>query len=90
MLELMSREEKMKQVEVAEKQLLAGEIVTVIDASYSAYSLAIGDFRILDMVEKNVWRDGMNWTWKGPGKIRMNGQIYSPGEATEEIDMDWS
>lgn len=90
MLELMSREEKMKQVEVAEKQLLAGEIVTVIDASYSAYSLAIGDFRILDMVEKNVWRDGMNWTWKGPGKIRMNGRVYSPNESTEEIDMDWS
>ena len=43
-----------------------------------------------NMAEKNVWRDGMNWTWKGPGKIRMNGQIYSPGEATEEIDMDWS
>lgn len=86
----MSREEKMKQVEVAEKQLLAGEIVTVIDASYSAYSLAIGDFRILDMVEKNVWRDGMNWTWKGPGKIRMNGRVYSPNESTEEIDMDWS
>lgn len=90
MINLMSREEKMKQVEVAEKQLLAGEIVTVIDASYSAYSLAIGDFRILDMVEKNVWRDGMNWTWKGPGKIRMNGRVYSPNESTEEIDMDWS
>ena len=90
MIKLMSREEKMKQVEVAEKQLLAGEIVIVIDASYSAYSLAIGDFRILDMVEKNVWRDGMNWTWKGPGKIRMNGRVYSPNESTEEIDMDWS
>ena len=90
MIKLMSREEKMKQVEVAEKQLLAGEIVIVIDASYSAYSLAIGDFRILDMVEKNVWRDGMNWTWKGPGKIRMNGRVYSPNEATEEMDMDWS
>jgi hypothetical protein len=90
MLKLMSRQEKMKQVEDAQKQLLSGEIVTVIDASYSAHSLAIGDFRILDMVEKNVWRDGMNWTWKGPGKIRMNGRVYAPGEATEEIDMDWS
>ena len=90
MIKLLSREEKMKQVEDAQQQLLAGEIVTVVDASYSAYSLAIGDFRILDMVEKNVWRDGMNWTWKGPGKIRMNGRVYSPGDATEEIDMDWS
>lgn len=90
MLKLMSRQEKMKQVEDAQKQLLSGEIVTVIDASYSAHSLAIGDFRILDMVEKNVWRDGMNWIWKGPGKIRMNGRVYSPGEFTEEIDMDWS
>jgi len=33
MLQLMSREEKMKQVEDAQLQLLAGEIVTVIDAS---------------------------------------------------------
>lgn len=90
MIELMSREEKLKQVEDAQKRLLTGEIVDVIDASYSAHSLAIGDFRILDMSEKNVWRDGMNWTWNGPGKIRMNGRIYNPGEATEEVDMDWS
>ena len=90
MLELMSRDQKIKQVEDAEQRLLAGEIVDVIDASYSAYALAIGDFRMLDMSEKNVWRDGMNWSWKGPGKIRMNGRIYTPGECTEEIDMDWS
>ena len=90
MLQLMSREEKMKQVEDAQLQLLAGEIVTVIDASQSAHSLDIGDLRIPDMVEQTVWRDGMNWTWNGPGKIRMNGRIYEPGESTEEIDMDWS
>ena len=90
MLELMSRDEKIKQVEDAEQRLLADEIVDVIDASYSAHVLAIGDFRMFDMSEKNVWRTGMNWTWKGPGKIRMNGKIYSPGDQTEEIDMDWS
>ncbi len=90
MLKLMSHDEKVKQVEDARQRLLAGEIVAVIDASYSAHSLAIGDLRVVGMSEKNTWRSGMNWTWVGPGTISMNGVVYTPGSQTEEIDMDWS
>jgi hypothetical protein len=90
MLKLMTHEEKALQVQEAIEKLKAGEIVDVTDASYSAYSLAIGDFRVVNMSEKNVWRTGMNWTWKGPGTIRMSGKVYEPGDQTEDIDMDWS
>lgn len=90
MIKLMSRDEKIKQVADAVERLIAGEIVDVIDASYSAHSLAIGDFRDVGMSKKNVWRTGMNWTWIGPGKIIMNGTVYSPGDQTEDIEMDWS
>lgn len=72
------------------ERLKSGEIIDVIDASYVRDGLCIGDFRSVGMSEKNTWRDGMNWTWKGPGTIRMNGKVYEPGEQTEEIDMDWS
>jgi|AntAceMinimDraft_5_1070358.scaffolds.fasta_scaffold134278_1 hypothetical protein len=90
MIKLMSAEEKKAQVLAAADLLNSGKVVNVVDASYSAYALAIGDFRSVGMAEKNVWRTGMNWTWKGPGSITMNGTVYNPGEQTEEIDMDWS
>ena len=71
------------------ERLKAGEVIDVTDASYYRDGICIGDFRVVGMSEKNVWRTGMNWTWKGPGTIRMNGKVYEPGDETEEIDMDW-
>jgi hypothetical protein len=62
----------------------------VIDASYSGYTLAIGDFRDFGMSEKNVWRTGMNWIWHGPGTISIYGKTYEPGSQTEDVDMDWT
>ena len=70
--------------------LKSGEIVDVVDSSGYAFGICIGDFRDVGMSEKNTWRTGMNWTWKGPGSIRMGGKVYEPGDETEEIDMDWS
>ena len=32
----------------------------------------------------------MNWTWKGPGTIDLDGEILSPGQESREIDMDWT
>ena len=72
------------------ERLKAGEVIDVTDASYYRDGLCIGDFRVVGMAEKNTWRTGMNWTWKGPGTIRMGGKVYEPGDETEEIDMDWS
>lgn len=72
------------------ERLKSGEIVDVVDASGYALGICIGDFRDVGMSVKNTWRTGMNWTWKGPGSIRMNGVVYAPGSETEEIDMDWS
>lgn len=72
------------------ERLKSGEVIDVADASYFRDGPCIGDFRDVGMAEKNVWRTGMNWTWKGPGTIRMNGKVYESGEQTEEIDMDWT
>jgi hypothetical protein len=72
------------------EDLKAGTVVDVIDASGCSFGLCIGDFRDVGMSVKNTWRTGMNWTWNGPGVIRMNGRVYEPGSETEEIDMDWS
>lgn len=90
MIKLMTREEKTAEILEAIEKLKTGDIVDVLDASYCAYALAIGDFRGVGMAEKNVWRTGMNWIWNGPGTIRMGGKVYEPGDQTEEIDMDWS
>lgn len=72
------------------EKLKAGEIVSLIDASGCAYGLCIGDFRDVGMSKKNVWRDGMNWTWKGPGTINLGGEILAPNQDSQEIDMDWT
>lgn len=70
--------------------LNSGQIVDVTDASYFRDGLCIGAFRDVGMSVKNTWRTGMNWTWNGPGTIRMDGKLYTPGSETEEIEMDWS
>lgn len=78
-----------KDLSKAIEQLKSGEIVDVIDASMCTFEICIGDFRDVGMAEKNTWRTGMNWTWKGPGTIRMNGKVYIAGSETECIDMYW-
>ena len=90
MVKMLTKEEKSNLIEAAVELLKNGKIVEVADASYSASSVAIGDFVSLGMAEKIVWRDGMNWRWKGPGTISMSGRVYSPGEMTEEIYVDWT
>lgn len=90
MITILSREEKTAQLLEAIEDLKSGKVVDVIDASGCAYDICIGDFRDVGMSVKNTWRTGMNWTWNGPGTIRMNGRVYEPGDQTEEIDMDWS
>jgi hypothetical protein len=77
-------------IENAITRMKDGEIVDLIDASYYAFDICIGDFRNVGMAMKNVWRDGMNWSWEGPGQIRMSGQILSPGQESQDICMDWS
>lgn len=89
-MKLYTREERTALLEEAIKKLKSGEIVKLIDASGCSYGLCIGDFRSVGMSVKNVWRDGMNWTWKGPGTIDLEGQILSPGQESQEIDMDWT
>lgn len=83
-------EERRSLMASAIKDLEAGIMVPLIDASYCAYGLCIGDFRENGMAVKNVWRTGMNWTWNGPGTIVLNGKVLQPGQDSVEIDMDWS
>jgi hypothetical protein len=90
MIKLMSREEKAEVITAAVEKLNAGLTVDVTDASYSAYSLCIGDFRDMGWSEKITWRTGMQWQWTGPGKINMSGETLATGDFSQEVDMDWS
>lgn len=90
MIKCLTAEERKDLLESTIASLREGMIVPIIDASYCAYGICIGDFVSAGMAEKNVWRDGMNWTWKGPGTIVVNGKIVEPGHQTEEIEMDWT
>jgi hypothetical protein len=87
----LTKEERQTLIEAAIAKLNAGEIVDLVDASGYACGLCIGDFRDSGMSKKNTWRTGMNWTWNGPGSIRLSGrEILQPGQESEEIDMDWT
>jgi hypothetical protein len=79
-----------KLLEETIERLKAGEVIELIDASFYAFDLCIGDFRSVGMATKNNWRTGTNWTWNGPGAILMSGEILSSGQESQEIDMDWS
>lgn len=91
MIKCLTKEERQSLIRAAIERMKAGEVVDLVDASGCAYALCIGDFRDVGMSVKNVWRTGMNWTWNGPGAIRLNsGEVLQPGQDSEEIDMDWS
>ncbi len=87
---ILSAEARQALMQKAIEQMSKGEIVDVVDANYSAFSLCIGDFARKGMALRNTWRDGMNWSWEGPGRINLQGQILNPGQESLEIEMDWS
>jgi hypothetical protein len=90
MLVLPTREQKQEMISTAIAKIVMGIPVTISDASGSAMSVCIGDLRNIGWAEKNVWRDGMNWTYTGPNSIIVDGKVVNTGEQTEEIEMDWS
>lgn len=90
MIKLLTTDERDNLMKDTIDRLNAGKIVDLIDASWCAYALCIGDFRYNGMAEKNIWRTGMNWTWNGPGTICLSGEILKPGQQSQDIDMDWS
>ena len=90
MLIFPTREEKQEMISDAIAKIAMGIPVVISDASSSAMSVCIGDLRSVGWAEKNVWRDGMNWTYTGPNNIIVNGKVISTGEQTEDIEMDWS
>ena len=90
MLIFPTREEKQEMISTAIVNIAMGIPVVISDASGSAMSVCIGDLRSVGWAEKNVWRDGMNWTYTGPHSIIVNGKVVSTVEQTEEIEMDWS
>lgn len=91
MISVLSKETRQRLMEIAIESMKNGDIVDLVDASGCSYALCIGDFRDIGMAVKNTWRTGMNWTWNGPGSIRLSGrEILHPGQESEEIDMDWT
>lgn len=89
-MKIFTADERKVLLDEAIEKLKSGEIVSLIDASFCAFGLCIGDFRDVGMSVKNTWRSGMNWTWKGPGTINLSGELLAPGQESQEIDMDWS
>jgi len=90
MLVLPTREQKQEMISTAIAKIVMGIPVTISDASGSAMSVCIGDLCNIGWAEKNVWRDGMNWTYTGPNSIIVDGKVISTNEQTEDIEMDWS
>ncbi len=89
-IKILTKDEREALMKDAIDRMTKGEIVDLVDASGCAYALCIGDFRDNGMSKKNVFRSGMNWTWKGPGTINLSGEILKPGQESQDIDMDWS
>ena len=90
MIKLLTKDERETLMKDAIDRMTKGEIVDLVDASWCAYAICIGDFRENGMATKNTWRTGMNWTWNGPGVVNLQGELLKPGQESQDIDMDWS
>lgn len=87
---LLDREQKAALVEKAIEAVQEGSIIDVTDASYSACSVCIGDFREIGWSKKITTRDSMCWQWLGPTPIKVAGIFLAYGYCTPEVEMDWT
>ena len=81
---------KQEQVQDAIARITNGEIIDVIDASWSSTGVCIGDFRDIGWSERVATYDSLYYRWKGPSAIRVGSKLVNPGGHTEESDMDWT
>ena len=89
-MKILTQTERDQKINEIVSKLKAGETVKLIDASFSAFGVCIGDFREMGWSIRNTWRTGMNWTWVGPGKVDLDGQILKFAGQSEEVDMRWT
>ena len=81
---------KVEQVQDAIARISMGQLIDVIDASYTYTGVCIGDFRDIGWSKRVSTRSSLYYRWKGPSAIRVGGEIIEPGSSTEETEMDWS
>lgn len=81
---------KQEQVQDAIARISMGQIIDVIDASYTSSGICIGDFRYIGWSERVATRSSLYYRWDGPSAIRVDGVIIEPGSSTEEVEMDWT
>ena len=81
---------KVEQLQDAIARISMGQLIDVIDASYTSTDVCIGDFRDIGWSERVSTRSSLYYRWKGPSAIRVGGEIIEPGSSTEETEMDWS
>ena len=81
---------KQEQVQDAIARISIGQLIDVIDASWTSSGICIGDFRDIGWSERVATYDSLYYRWNGPSAIRVGGKIIEPGSHTEETDMDWS
>jgi hypothetical protein len=67
-----------------------GSLINIDDASGSANSVCIGDFRDIGWSRRVATRSSLYYDWNGPNAIRVGGTVVEPGSSTPEYEMDWS
>ena len=81
---------KVEQVQDAIARISMGQLIDVIDASWTSSGICIGDFRDIGWSERVATRSSLYYRWDGPSAIRVGGVIIEPGSSTEEVEMDWT
>jgi len=86
----MTPEEKKTLFDEAVGKITMGFEIEITDASYSANSVCLGDFRDMGWSERIATRSSLYYKWKGPSAIWVMGNRIEPNQYTEEVDMDWT
>lgn len=81
---------KQEQVQDAIARISMGQLIDVIDASWTSSGVCIGDFRDIGWSERVATSYSLYYRWKGPSAIRVGGDIVEPGSSTVETEMDWT
>ena len=90
MIKIYSEEEKQELVLKTVANIVAGIPVQLLDASWSAHAVCIGDLREYGWAEKITTLRTVCWHYTGPNSVIIGSELVKSGGYTEEFDVDWT
>jgi hypothetical protein len=90
MIKIYTKEEKQALVSKVVTDIVTGIPVELLDATWSAHAVCIGDLCEYGWAEKITTLRTVCWHYTGPNSVIVGGELVKSGGYTEEFEVDWT